>query len=746
MAAGAQWSVLEQIFGAGRYAPGTYSPRQAYALSPYVAPSVHAFASVVAARTFQVKRGTKPLESHGLLNLIARPNADLRTSEYELLYYSAALHRQAGEVFWECEYGNDPVRPGRKRHAEALPTKIWIWHRDAVQLALNYQNRREWLGWDVTWEGAKHFVDRLDMLHFPVYDPTQHNPKGPARGTSVWESKRLPLTNEIAASRWNSDWWSRGVAPSVAFINKSGDAIEPGREEEFRDKLKAKLAGKNGEPIALTGDWVIQQLEATQREAQFTEGQDQNRKAILAGIAPPIVLGDNEANYANANAQIKAWLTFDVIPAMTFFCSRIDAAFLYDQPELWTNLSTDDIDELQADKQARINAYVSLINNRHTPKVAAEITGLNVDPEMPGFDEVFLSFSQIPYPIAQAGGSVSVSKEDAPEPGLAVTDAPVSPAPTIQQSEPQRSFRILMPNDEPPVSPVVRIAPVATRAADKDDLFSLIFKIVQKDAKKIRDKAAPFQLQAVELGTGQIAKALGSESVLAIDNPKIVKFLEERGNLITSVPEGVAERISSKAVSLIEQGTSPENIGTILKKDFNDLTSYKAREIARNEVGSGLSGGRFLQMEEEGVDSHDWLSARKPNTRDDHASEDGNTVTVGDEFPVTKLRYPQDPEGPPEQTINCQCLTLPAVGGSRAVQCAAHLRMIATPQLVAAEIEAAGGQIDAREAQRRIYWRATALAQDVRTTERRMTEVVKSIIHGWRAPILKALADQGVVK
>lgn len=766
------WDMFAQIVGGSRYAAGTYSPAQAYALSPYIAPSVHAFASVVAARTFQVKRGTKPLDKHPLLDLIARPNADLRTSEYELLYYSAALHRHGGEVFWECEYGNDPPKPGRTRHAKALPTKIWIWHREAVQPEINHQTR-QFLGWTTMLDGARHFVDRLDMLHFPVYDPTHHNPKGPARGTSVWQSKGLALANEIDATKWNRDFFSRGIAPSVAFINKDGQAIgnDPEAEEEFRDKLKAKLAGKNGEPIALTGDWVIQQLEASQRDAQFTEGQNLNRKAILAGVAPPIVLGDNEANYANANAQIKAWLTFDVIPAMTMFCSRIDSAFFYEEPELWTNLSTDDIAELQADKRELIASYVSLIGARHSPKVAAAITGLSVDPDMPGYGDVMVSFASIPYEIAAAGESVSVSKEaaadDEPVPVVGPT---VPPLPEPGSAEPLRTIRILVGGDNRDLDG----SSVMTRADDPSEELQLLLEIITKDTAKLKNKAKQFQLRAAEAGVEQIGQTLELDSLVAIDDPRIVKLLEERGNLITSVPETVANSINDQILAGVESGLSPEEIGRGLRQSFNELSGWKSRQISRQEVGSVLNGSRHVQMEEAGVDGREWLSSRDGNVRDtpeaSHVEMDGEMVEGIDTKYSNGLRYPQDPEGDNAEVQGCRCIEMMVIGGSRGHRCKAHMRALAAIEIRAAKQEAEkqiaavlrgrkvgqlapaefdrvkalrlAGEIDEREG----MWRAVARAKNVRLIERQMSDAVSSIIHGWRSEVLKALAEKGIAK
>jgi SPP1 gp7 family putative phage head morphogenesis protein len=739
--AGRDGDILDRVFGRSG-SKGTYSPREAYGLSPWMQPAIHAFAGHVAARTFRVWQGKKQLDSHWLLDLIARPNSTLRMSESDLFYFTAALWRYDGEVFWQIERGADP-KPGKVRSAKSAPKAIWIWNKTAVRPAHDSRTR-EFIGWEVTYDGRTTFVDRLDMVHFSLFDPRHHNPLGPSRGSSLWEGKKLPLTNEIESHLWNHDFWGRGVAPSVAFIDKNSTTSDDAAEEQqFIDKLKAKVAGKNGEPIYLGGEWVIQQLEASHRDAQFIEGLELNRKAIIAGNTPPIVLGDSEANYANANAQIKAWLTFDVIPAMRFFCSRIDTAFVYDEPATWTELSVDDIDELQEGQAARIDKYIALIGARHSPKAAAKIAGIDVDPTMPGYEQVFVTLSQIPIEDVLSGNvdagtppaSTVPLEHQAPAPTVTITDPQPETPPAVEPPAPKpepRSIRVLV-NDP---------APVLTRADDpKDALLKEILAIVERDAKKLESRVLQYASAAYEAGAKQIAGALDSKTIIAIDNPRVVAFLEKRGNLITSVPQGVAERITNKVTSLIGQGTTPEDIGTIIRKDFNDLSGYKAKQIARQEVGSALNGGRFGQMQEEGIEAREWLSSRDDRVRDSHVAVDGEIVAGLDTKYSNGLLYPQDPEGEPEAVIGCRCVELPASSSStRAAALSIVMQRMAQREIAFAAEN--GEEIDARTG----YWRAVVKAKDVRTLERQLSDAMKTLIFGWRKPILSLLAEKGITK
>ena len=44
------------------------------------------------------------------------------------------------------------------------------------------------------------------------------------------------------------------------------------------------------------------------------------------------------------------------------------------------------------------------------------------------------------------------------------------------------------------------------------------------------------------------------------------------------------------------------------------------------------------------------------------------------------------------------------------------------------------------------YWRSVVNAKDVRSIERKLSNAMGSIIHSWRAPVLKKLAEMGIAK
>ncbi len=59
-----------------------------------------------------------------------------------------------------------------------------------------------------------------------------------------------------------------------------------------------------------------------------------------------------------------------------------------------------------------------------------------------------------------------------------------------------------------------------------------------------------------------------------------------------------------------------------------------------------------------------WHATQDDRTRDSHAEMDGQEVAMGESFITgngNALEFPGDPNGPPEEVINCRCWREPSV-------------------------------------------------------------------------------------
>jgi len=100
----------------------------------------------------------------------------------------------------------------------------------------------------------------------------------------------------------------------------------------------------------------------------------------------------------------------------------------------------------------------------------------------------------------------------------------------------------------------------------------------------------------------------------------------------------------------------------IYKTYTNRLLRLRGETIARTEMLQSLHKGQYeaaMQAVESGqLDSNAirrvWWTARDKRVRDSHRALDGDSAGLNERF-ANGLLYPGDPEGPPEEVINCRC-------------------------------------------------------------------------------------------
>jgi hypothetical protein len=90
---------------------------------------------------------------------------------------------------------------------------------------------------------------------------------------------------------------------------------------------------------------------------------------------------------------------------------------------------------------------------------------------------------------------------------------------------------------------------------------------------------------------------------------------------------------------------------------LTEINSFQAERIARTEVIGASNTGSFEGAMETGVAlGKEWMTSGLPNIRQSHLDYEAmGTVDMDYEY-NTGLQYPGDPNGDPEEIINCRCV------------------------------------------------------------------------------------------
>jgi uncharacterized protein with gpF-like domain len=127
-----------------------------------------------------------------------------------------------------------------------------------------------------------------------------------------------------------------------------------------------------------------------------------------------------------------------------------------------------------------------------------------------------------------------------------------------------------------------------------------------------------------------------------LDNTRdLIRKAIARGDELNEPPRVLARRIKSETGGIIAR--------------------RRALTIARTETGIAASVGADAAADATGLHLDKvWFATADERTRADHAQAHNQRVPMNGLFVVGKsrLRYPRDPNGPPEQIINCRCMVL----------------------------------------------------------------------------------------
>lgn len=143
-------------------------------------------------------------------------------------------------------------------------------------------------------------------------------------------------------------------------------------------------------------------------------------------------------------------------------------------------------------------------------------------------------------------------------------------------------------------------------------------------------------------------------------------------NRLVNVPETVFADIRRATLTAVADGHAPAELAAKIERILgeNDVASWRGRAltIARTEALAAYNGGRYASYvayagSVGGAWEKIWLATHDHRTRTTHTREGGGDlqrVPLQQHFVIggAPMLYPGDPEGPPDETINCRCSIL----------------------------------------------------------------------------------------
>lgn len=163
---------------------------------------------------------------------------------------------------------------------------------------------------------------------------------------------------------------------------------------------------------------------------------------------------------------------------------------------------------------------------------------------------------------------------------------------------------------------------------------------------------------------------LFADGSLFESRPFVRNWIAKRENRLSAVPGEVFGLVSQVIDSATVNGASIPDVTAQIEQLFGDTSVPKwknrARTVARTEVVGAYNGGlhdafTMIVGNDPGTEwMHRWLATDDQRTRPDHVDADGQLQPFGHPFTVGgfQMMHPHDPDGPPQEVINCRCVEL----------------------------------------------------------------------------------------
>ncbi len=628
--------------------------------------------------------GDEAVPNHPVLRLFERPNQHMAGNQLFIGSYISKL--VFGEYFWYYPDLNVGMRGG-PRAVERNIGEIQLLHPHSIRRQMidggeirYFQRERDGMERELNGDRLTHSM--------------RYNPYSRVFGLPLAASIIADLVGYHAAARWNAKFFNEdnGV-PTMLLIPGAGSMAKPDDRETFLRRFNQRH-GKKRSVGLVPGGWDVKDFGFSQREMDFPELRQFGRDEVLAvaGVPPliaayltrPITYNASEQKELYWDSTINAFVTEEQSVINHNFLPKIGVEErIYPKWEMVRALLENTSEKADvAQKFFAMGFTKRQINDR------LEL-GFDVD-ENQDADVGYLPFNLMP---------VDMIGMDRVDDGEEVADEDIETDEgggngEMDEEEQQRGFDgglrerrralvwrnlIVRTRDlESRFDSVIRghfnaietevmanlsgVKGWLVSVAKQDESAGVVLLMfdLEKAKRNLQRATNPLHREAMKRGGESLLFDLAAASDFNLNDPIAVSKLAELTGRIVRIDDTVEHALRVSLVEGVNAGESTQQLAARVR-DVMDASKARSFTIARTETGFAFNTGRVVAMQQEGIERHEWLSARDPRVRDDHRAEDGVVVRIGQPFPRTGLQYPLDPSGPPSQIINCRCAAVPVL-------------------------------------------------------------------------------------
>lgn len=522
-----------------------------------------------------------------------------------------------------------------------------------------------------------------EVLHIFLYHFTN-----PFEGTFP----NQPIKDQVQSNRmavlWNKNFFINGAIPDVLFEDTFSTMPNPDQQEQFmeswddRHKGVSKAHKRGILPAGVKPHILGQSI----KDMMFTEMIKLNREQIYAFFRiPPSEAGVYQyANFANALIQKKSFWENTLIPFIDILESAFNRQLIYPfyGKDYKMVLNTSGVAALQEDKVQQATAVKIKYNDARLITLNEGRIELGYDP-VEGGDEFAAQIT--PFGSEQGGDTDEDGKSSAlPSKSTNVS----SPRDNMRKKYEKRLTGI-----EKRFSNIIagyfrdqrgRILDNIKKVTEGGLGMSLLYLQIKGDTPDdpsdifdlseenivLEPLITPFMKDTIQTAGEEAIAEARYVFDFNVENPWVDAELNRIWNRSKLINEKSYETIKGLMRNAYEGNWSLGQLESAIKDQYTGWIKAEAGKqsramtIARTEMNAVVSGGSNQGYIQAGIPKI-WLASIGEATRDSHIELDSRDPIAPEASWVTmygnQLNYPGDPNGPPEEVVNCRCSITPYI-------------------------------------------------------------------------------------
>lgn len=499
-----------------------------------------------------------------------------------------------------------------------------------------------------------------EVLHLMFTDP----------GNMYWGISPLQAVAKVVDTDNEAVDWNKVSLQNRAVTDGVFSVSVPITEEEWlelREQVREQAQGSDNahNPWVLGYGTQWNQISLTPIEMDFLESRKNNRTEILAvyGMPPPMAGVYDNATYDNVASARLIWWLDTIIP----FLDDVKIAFEFGLARKFGDdfIIDYDISQVEALKVLqiqKIGAAKELWLMGVPLQTINNVLDLGLPNDIPGADIGYLPLTY--YPVESGNPTPTPALPKMRQKALDTRD---------QRAEYYKRYdRTRLPWER-------QLKSLAKSQLDKD-VENLASAYEQDGEQGIRDQDLSMRVawkQLMYTFAVTLVKEVGTAFFNQLtDNGKAAspgetvgeEFYWESLDILDTLDDWtiirggkIAETTLNTVLDIVAssaaEGMSVTDIAKAIR-DIFDTTTYRSTLISRTEVVGFHNFAHTKAAEQsEVVDSKMWVSSGDDRVRPTHVDIDGTEVSLDEKFEVgnSSLSFPGDPNGDPEEIVQCRC-------------------------------------------------------------------------------------------